>query len=124
MKIRNYLAMALLAPVTAFANDFPTLDRVDYVLTCMKKHGGQTVDNLYACSCAIDVMAEKLPYDTFVESSTYASFKRMPGERGGLFRDNEKGEELTKVLKEAEKEAESRCFIGVRHVQIKKPAPK
>ncbi len=116
--------MLLLAPAAVFANDYPTLDRVDYVLTCMKKHGGQTVDNLYACSCAIDVMAEKLPYDTFVESSTYSSFKRMPGERGGVFRDNEHGEELTKVLKEAEIEADSRCFIGVKHIQIKKSASK
>jgi len=56
--IRMIQAIALMAAATtAAANDYPTLERVDHVLTCMRAAGGQTVDNLYACACEIDVIA-------------------------------------------------------------------
>ncbi len=119
MKICRYFILLFLLPVAVQANDFPTLERVDYVLTCMKKHGGQTVDNLYACSCEIDAIAQKISFDSYVESSTYASYKRMPGERGGLFRDNERGEKLADDLEVVKKDAEKRCFIGARHNKAK-----
>ena len=96
------------------ANDFPTLDRVSNILTCMKKHGGQSLDNLYSCSCAIDAIADQMSFSEWEEATIYSAYRRMPGEKGGVFRGSEKGEEVTANLREVEAKAEKRCFIGVR----------
>lgn len=109
--IPRILLLLLVIPGSATANDYPTLDRVDHVLTCMKKHGGQTMDNLYSCTCEIDAIASIMPYDTFVEASTFEAYRNMPGEKGGIFRDSAQGEKLTAQLHQVEKEAERRCFI-------------
>jgi hypothetical protein len=45
----------------------------------------------------------------------------MPGEKGGLFRDNAYGEELEKKLEQAEVKGEKRCFIGVRRSESAEP---
>ncbi len=118
------LAVSLVS-VAAAANDFPTLDRVDQVLTCMRQHGGQTLDNLYACSCSVDAVAAALSYDEFVEAGTFKGFKAMPGERGGLFRDSARGQKLVKRLDEAEENAERSCFLGVARAKgsAARPSP-
>ncbi len=111
MKKSLPVLIALLLPMTVLANDFPTLERVDHVLTCMKKHGGQTVDNLYACSCEIDAIAQAIPFDTYVEAKTFETYRRQPGEKGGIFRESEEGDRVMPMLKKARAEAEKRCFI-------------
>jgi hypothetical protein len=121
---RVVLAVWLLAPSMAVeANDFPTLDRVDQVLTCMRAHGGQTLDNLYACSCAVDAVAAALSYDDFVEATTFRGFKSMPGERGGLFRESARGRKLVQRLEEAEANAARSCFVGVARSKRSPVAP-
>jgi hypothetical protein len=101
-------------PVLAIANDYPTLERVEQVLTCMKKHGGQTVDTLYSCSCEIDVIASQMAFDDFVEASTFETYKAMPGEAGAMFRDSKRGEGLTAKLQKAKQDAGKRCFLSPR----------
>lgn len=93
------------------AHDYPTLDRVDRVLTCMAKQGGQTVDNLYACACEIDAIAAAIGFADYVEAATFRSFRAMPGERGGLFRDSKRGQALVARLEEAERAAARTCFF-------------
>ncbi len=117
--IRLTPLLLALSAFSAFANDYPTLERVDSVLTCMAKHGGQTVENMYACSCKIDVIAGKVPFDLWDEARTFKAYKRMPGEKGGLFRDNARADEVVPLLEAAEKEGEKRCFVGVKHQKIK-----
>lgn len=117
--MRNTLGNLLFSVIafstgTAFANDFPTLDRVDNVLSCMKTRGGQTIENLYGCTCMIDAIATKMSYDEWVEASTFKSFRKMPGERGSAFRDSERGDQLVTKLDEVEKSAEKGCFIKRR----------
>lgn len=104
---------------------YPTLERVDHVLTCMREHGGQTVDNLYACSCEIDVVAQKLNFDDFSEARTFEIYKRMPGEKGGLFRDSERAEKVVGLLEQARSDATKRCFIGMKrpHPEAAQAAP-
>ena len=110
---RLILALAtVLAGHAAIANEYPTLERVDHVLTCMRTHGGQTVDNLYACSCEIDVIAQKVNFDDFAEARTFEIYKRMPGEKGGLFRDSDRANEIVSQLDQARADAKKRCFIG------------
>ncbi len=116
MKLVRLTSLILaLSSFSVFANDYPTLERVDSVLTCMAKHGGQTVENLYSCSCKVDVIASEVPFDTWNEARTYKAYKRMPGEKGGLFRDSDRADEVVPILEAAEKEGEKRCFVGVRH---------
>mgnify|MGYP001297359664 CR=1 FL=1 len=117
MKRFSFL-LILLVSAAASANDYPTLERVDHVLTCMRLAGGQTVDNLYSCSCEIDVIAQAVNFDDFTEARTYEIYKRMPGEKGALFRDSEQGNAITKKLEIVRLEAKKRCFIGVK----RKPA--
>ena len=99
---------------TAVANDYPTIDRVDHALTCMRINGGQTVENMYSCACEIDVIAQHISFDDFTEGRTYEIYKRMPGEKGGIFRDNPRAEELTVALDKARADAKKRCFVGKR----------
>ncbi len=120
MKLIRFVPFLIaLTSFSAYGNDYPTLERVDAVLTCMAKHGGQTVENLYSCSCTIDVIASKVPFDLWDEARTFKTYKRLPGEKGGLFRDSDRADEVVPVLEAAETEAEKRCFVGVRHKKSK-----
>lgn len=119
MKNRCLFLLLMLPGVAVFANDYPTLERVDHVLTCMRLAGGQTIDNLYACSCEIDVIAQTVEFEDFTEARTFEMYKRMPGEKGGIFRDSERADELAEKLDAARAEANKRCFIGVNRKQAK-----
>jgi len=112
------LAMSTFS-VYAEENNYPTLERVDSVLTCMAQHGGQTVENLYACSCKIDVVASIVPFELWDEARTFKTYKRMPGEKGGIFRDSDRADDVVPTLEAAYAEGEKRCFVGVRHQKTK-----
>jgi hypothetical protein len=94
-----------------FINDYPTRDRVDYVLNCVAKHGGLNYINQYACGCKIDKIAEKLSFKEYESAQTFSYLKKTPGEKGAAFRDPEHGNDLRKRLKEAEQFAETQCFV-------------
>jgi hypothetical protein len=101
MKLARLLALAaMIASPGAYANDFPTTDRVEYVIECMKNHAGK-YEYLYKCSCVIDHIAQDLAYDEYVELSTAHRQQRLGGERGAVFRDPD----IIKVM--------SRKFQGV-----------
>ena len=99
----------------AQANDFPTLERVDHVLTCMRTNGGQTINNLYACACEVDIIAQQISFDEFTEARTFEIYKRMPGEKGSLFRDDERAKTIVGKLEQVRGDARKRCFIGIKH---------
>ncbi len=92
-------------------NDFPTQARVEYVIECMEKNGGQNYDSLYPCVCSIDKIATRLPYNDFAEAQTFTNYRELPGEAGGLFRDPPRAKELRKRLEEAEASAKQNCFV-------------
>jgi hypothetical protein len=119
-KLTLGLVVSTATAASTYANDYPTLERVDHVLTCMRLAGGQTVDNLYACSCEIDVIAQAVSFDDFTEARTFEIYKRMPGEKGGLFRESDRSDEIVAKLEAARADAKKRCFIGVK----RKPAEK
>jgi hypothetical protein len=93
-------------------NDFPTQARVEYVMQCMAEKGGQNLDNMYHCVCAIDKIASKMRFQEYSEALTFTYMFDTPGEKGGEFRDPPKSKELRDKLKEAKKEAEG-CFPEV-----------
>jgi hypothetical protein len=95
---------------TAPAHDYPTVARVEYVNDCIGKNGGKLAA-LYQCSCAIDRIANALPYDDYVEASTYAKYATLPGQAGGIFRDSEHGRQLAKSFRELEANSLRGCGV-------------
>jgi len=100
-----------LAEEKAPVNDFPTRDRVEYVLNCVAQHGGLSYINQYACGCKIDKIAEKLSFSEYEAAKTFSYLKSTPGESGGVFRDPKQSKDLRTRLKEAEEYAEKGCFV-------------
>ena len=92
-------------------NDFPTRDRVEYVLNCVAKHGGLNYINQYACGCKIDKIAEKMTFDEYESAKTFSYLKKTPGESGAAFRDPEHAKDLRTLLKEADQHGELQCFV-------------
>lgn len=95
----------------ARVNDFPTRDRVDYVLECVAKHGGLSYINQYACGCKIDKIAEQLSFEEYDAARTFAQMQKTPGEQGAAFRDPKQSKDLRSKLKEADAAAEKACFV-------------
>ncbi|AMK75817.1 MULTISPECIES: hypothetical protein [Methylomonas] len=92
-------------------NDYPTRDRVEYVLECVAKHGGLTYISQYACGCKIDKIAEKLSFEEYESAKTFTQMQKTPGEAGAAFRDPKQSKDLRTKLKDADAEAEKACFV-------------
>lgn len=90
-------------------NDYPTNVRADYVFVCMATNG-QTREMLERCSCAIDQIAEILPYDDYVRAETVLRMRQTAGERAGMFRQGTQVNEMVAAYRRAEAEAEILCF--------------
>jgi len=91
------------------ANDFPTRDRVEYVLFCLQELGRNSMDDLQTCSCRIDSIASQIPFEQYGWAVTYDRNKRMTGEKGAIFRDNRSGKILSKQLAAATETANGYC---------------
>jgi hypothetical protein len=111
MKVEiRFVAVAALAALSvatapAHANDFPTRARVEFVLQCIKDNGGESLKNLYGCVCIVDHIAERMTYADFEEATTFEALRTVPGERSGVFRENERGRALGKAAQEIRTEA-------------------
>ena len=116
MQTTHYVALALAvlaggAPAQAAEmHDYPTVDRVEFVLECMQKNAGKQ-EFLYKCACVIDEIARQYPYDEFVEASTVARFQSLGGERGGVFRDPPKTRDTAKRYMQVQSDAMKRCDV-------------
>lgn len=95
----------------SFLNEYPTRDRVEFVLNCVAQHGGLSYINQYACGCKIDKIAEKMTFAEFDAAKTFSYLKSTAGEAGSAFRDPKQSKDLRKLLKEAEEYAEKSCFV-------------
>ena len=104
------LAMIIVAPL-CHANDFPTADRVEFVLECMRDHTGGQFELLNKCSCTIDRLAGQYKYDKFVEAQTMAKAVTIAGERGSILRDNEDAQKAARRYRASVVEAARACFL-------------
>lgn len=109
------LTVASLWPTTAVrgappVHDYPTQARVEFVNECIAKHGN-SLANVYQCSCAIDRIADRLSYDAFVEAITFARYSGLPGEGGALFRDPDEAKQMAKMYRELEAAAFRACGV-------------
>ncbi len=124
MKIKLLIGSAILAALAGcsttqekldedapFVSDFPTQERVDYVLSCIAKKGGLTYITQYGCGCKIDKIAEKMSFADYDQARTFGFMRKTPGEAGGVFRDPPEAKRLRKLMEEAEAYAEKSCFV-------------
>lgn len=111
---RRYYAvvLAIAAAPLAYANDFPTRARVEFVLDCMRSSKTQPQESMYKCSCAIDDIASKVDYATWVDLSTVANATTIAGERGGVMRDMKGGRKIITSFRELQADAKKRCFLN------------
>lgn len=100
------------AHLLAETNDFPTQARVEYVLGCMEGHGGQSYNTLYPCVCAIDKIAEAMPYKAYENAQTMSVMIRTPGEKGGAFRDAPGARKMVKNFKQVNEDVEKLCWVN------------
>ena len=112
--IRACYGVLLVLATTQFshANDFPTRARVEFVLDCMRSSKAAPQESMYKCSCAIDDIASKVDYATWVDLSTVANATTIAGERGGVMRDLKDGRKLIASYRELQDSAKKACFIG------------
>jgi len=111
MLIRYAFLSALFATSLGYANDFPTRARVEFVLACISESKASQQESMYKCSCAIDAIADKVSYATWVDLSTVANGTTIAGERGGVMRDMKDGRKLIVSFRELQNDAKKTCFI-------------
>lgn len=104
------LLLALPLPATVLANDFPTADRVEYVLECMMAHPGKQ-EYLYKCACTIDQIAQAIAYDEYVEIATAARHQSMSGQRGAEFRDPDSVKAMAGKYRALQDRARQACHV-------------
>jgi hypothetical protein len=112
MRFTCALISILFCTMPAFANDFPTRARVEFVLGCMKESKAPAQEAMYKCSCAIDAIADKVDYSTWVDLSTIANATSIAGERGGVVRDLKDGRKLIASYRELQENAKKSCFLA------------
>lgn len=102
---------ALAAPDATWAYDYPTTERVNYVMTCMRDHPGPHYEMLNKCSCVIDTLARRVKLDDFVSMSTAANANSIGGERGAYIRDTATLQAQIRRFRELQAQARKACFI-------------
>jgi hypothetical protein len=109
-KIRLVLMLAASSPMVVYANDFPTTDRVEYVLECMAAHPGKQ-EYLYKCSCTIDRIAQEVGYSEYVEISTALRHQTLRGPGGAAFRDPQSVRAMADKYKTLQDKSRTACDI-------------
>jgi hypothetical protein len=113
LRLLCFSAVLLLAGA-AHANDFPTVERVQYVQECMRAHPGPTFEMTNKCACALDALAGQISYEDYVTMVTITKATPMAGERGGAIRDAPSLAPQIKRLRGLQTQSELACFIAPR----------
>jgi hypothetical protein len=109
-------AMAAKTP----AHNYPTEARVEYVFECMNQLGGENYDTLYKCSCSIDYIADKLPYDDYVTLDTYQRGQNAAGERPEVLREGSLARNSRSELASLKGKAADQCLIDTSKIGANK----
>ncbi|MFW5451719.1 MAG: hypothetical protein ACKE9I_08980 [Methylophagaceae bacterium] len=107
------LAMTLcILPSVGMTNDFSTVTRVKFVQDCMSSNPTMNLyEGTYKCSCVIDKLAEVFTEREFEDADTGFQLKNLPGDRGGVFRDDEDVSSGIGLFKKTHSEAYAACRI-------------
>lgn len=106
-------ASLLMLPGISLANDFSTATRVQFVMECIQLNEGKM--NLYEathkCSCVVDKLAAVFTQREFEDANTGFQLRNMPGDRGGVFKDDEDVKSGIGLFKQAHVDAYASCRI-------------
>lgn len=107
------LAAALWALASAsMANDFSTVARVKFVQDCLSSHPNMNVyEGTHKCSCVIDKVAQVFTQREFEDANTGFQLKNLPGDRGGVFRDDDDVMDGIGLFKKVHAQAYKACHI-------------
>ena len=96
----------------AYANDFPTVERVLYVQECIRANPGPHYEMINKCSCALDALASQITFDEYSTMITIANGMCIGGERGGAIRDPPSLAPALKRYRELQVKVKQGCFIN------------
>lgn len=112
------ITVALVYSVSASAHDsdaegndnrYPTSVIADYVLGCMAANGN-TYESLHQCSCSIDYISERIPYEDYEMIETVMQVQLDRGQRGIFYRDSKWAKTRVEALQKVQAESTLRCF--------------
>jgi hypothetical protein len=115
---RLILAVATVAGLSSLAapaiagNDIPTVERVEFVLECMRSNPGPRQEMLYKCSCTLDEISKVFTHDQFVDGLTAANAMSIGGERGAVLRDSEGAKTEAAGYRGVLAKAKKACFLN------------
>jgi lysyl-tRNA synthetase class II len=107
----NLIVALTLLPALAFGFDYPTQDRVEYVMECMQeKPDKPSFEMVSKCSCALDEIRKKLPHKQFIEMSTAMKAITIAGDRS--LRESEPAQKAAREFRELQAKARKACYIN------------
>ena len=123
----NYSRVLVVAVVLAFSasafaakakvakakvNNYPTLDRVQYVLECAQNYPDKVHQEMvYKCSCAIDEIAKQISYDDFINDWTASKAITIAGDRGAI-REHQMVKGMVKQFNDVQGSAQKTCLFN------------
>ncbi len=90
-------------------NDFPTMDRAEYVFACMGTNN-MTPEYIEKCSCAIDTIASRISYDEYLSAKTVLTIRQANTPNADLYKSVRMEKEKLEGLFRAEAAAILKCF--------------
>ena len=90
-------------------NRYPTAVIADYVLGCMAANGN-SYEALHQCSCSIDYISERIPYEDYEMIETVMQVQLDRGQRGIFYRDSQWAKTRVEALQKVQAESTLRCF--------------
>jgi hypothetical protein len=99
---------------TPVTSRYPTSDETFYVLACMQMNG-QNAEGLQKCSCAINAIEARLPFEQYSEAELVFAMRQAGGQGAAIYRDAAPMKEVAERFIRAQTEANQECF-GRDHV--------
>lgn len=95
---------------TSQQQNYPTAAKVDYVIGCMASNG-QSHEIMQKCSCSIDLIEKKIPYQEYVQISTLLSLQQMPNSgRNAIYKSSTWSQKAVARLRDIQADSTLRCF--------------
>ena len=93
-------------------HNYPTIDRVQFVLECAQDHPDRAhQEMIYKCSCAIDEIAKQITYEDFVNAWTSAKAITIAGDRGAI-REHQMVKGMAQQFKDVQANAQKICLFN------------
>ncbi len=93
------------------ANDFPTVERVQFVESCIGNYPDRPRQEMvYKCSCMLDEIAKQISYQSYVDLSTSHDAITIAGDRGAI-RDYKPVQNMAKQYRELQAKAKQSCLM-------------